>query len=85
MKRFLLIMAAMSVLLFTVITACEDTPSVYACWGDNGVSDHCWDANEDSEDSCTAQGRTFSTGTCPDNGYPVDCGDYWVKSGVACW
>ena len=84
MIKFLLIMAAMSVLLFTVIIACDDTPSVYACWG--GFSDHCWEADsEDYADNCAAQDRTFSTGTCPDNGYPKDCGDYWVKSGVACW
>ena len=84
MKRFLLIIAAMSVLLFTVITACKNpSSSSYACWG--GFSDHCWDANEDSADACEAQGRTLSIGTCPDNGYPKDCGTYWVKSGVTCW
>lgn len=85
MKKFLLVMTILSVFLFIVITACDDPSSsgAYACWG--GFSDTCWDADEDSESDCTAQGRTLSEGTCPDNGYPVDCGTYWVKSGVACW
>jgi hypothetical protein len=85
MKSFLLIMVVSGILLFSVIIACDndDSPSAYACWG--GFSDSCWEANEDSASDCEAQGRTLSEGTCADNGYPKDCGSYWVKSGVACW
>ena len=83
MKRFLLILIVVSIFLFVIIIACENDPGAYACWG--GSSDSCWEARKDSASDCESQGRTLSKGTCADNGYPKDCGTYWVKSGVACW
>jgi len=69
-------------------TACgddDDDGGGYACFGDNGVSNHCWESPSDSnEQSCIDQGRTFASGSCPDNGYTVDCGDYFVPPGGQC-
>jgi len=63
----------------------DDGDGGYACFGDNGTSNHCWESPSDSnEQSCIDQGRTWDSGSCPDNGYTVSCGDYFVPAGGQC-
>ena len=87
MKGLSVLTVAVVALLGVTIAGCDGAggDDGYACFGDNGTSNHCWESASDSnEASCVSQGRTFDTGSCPDNGYTVSCGDYWVPPGMGC-